>query len=105
MKKQILSEEFTRMQQLAGIITENKHLNEVILKISEYDPSSYKLIKVKRKKYPSEEEAKKAAIAHNWEIAWENGDTDLSKEKYVNKYSWEDLDDIFYSNFGYEIID
>jgi hypothetical protein len=105
MKKQILSEEFTRMQKLAGIITESKLLNEVILKISEYDPSSYKLIKVQRKNYPSEEEAKKAAVAHNWQIAWDNDHTDLSKEEYVNKYSWEDLDDIFYSNFGYEIID
>jgi hypothetical protein len=102
MKKQI--NEFKRMQQLAGIITENKnHINESILKIYVYDPSSYKLEDVETYSYPSEEEAKKAAVAHNWQIAHDNGDTDLSKEEYTQKYSWDDLDNISYDTYGYEI--
>ena len=75
----------------------------VILKIFNYDPSSYKLIDIEIEPHISEKEAKKAAVAHNWEIAWENGDTDLSKEEYLSTYSWEDLDDISYDNYGYEI--
>jgi hypothetical protein len=97
MKKQIISEEFKRMQKLAGV------LNESTLKIYRYDPSSYKLKDVKTKKYPSQEEAKQAAVAHNWQIAWDNGDTDLSKKEYINKYSWEDLDSLAYNTYGYEI--
>ena len=106
MKKQLLSEEFTRMQKLAGIINEIKVTSaglETILKIYNYDPSSYKLIDIETEIYPSEEEAKKAAVAHNWEIAWDNNDTDLSKEEYLLTYSWEDLDDISYDNYRYEI--
>lgn len=75
----------------------------VILKIFNYDPSSYKLIDIEIEPHISEKEAKKAAVAHNWEIAWENGDTDLSKEEYLSTYSWEDLNDISYDNYGYEI--
>jgi hypothetical protein len=75
----------------------------VILKIFNYDPSSYKLIDIEIEPHISEKEAKKAAVTHNWEIAWENGDTVLSKEEYLSTYSWEDLDDISYDNYGYEI--
>ena len=84
-------------------VTFQSRLNEALLKIYIYDPSSYKLEDVKVEEYPSQEEAKKAAVAHNWQMAWDNGDTDLSKEEYVNKYSWDDLDDISYDTYGYEI--
>ena len=82
---------------------DESRLNESTLKIYRYDPSSYKLKDVKTKKYPSQEEAKQAAVAHNWQVAWDNGDTDLSKEEYINKYSWEDLDSLAYNTYGYEI--
>ena len=95
-----------KKQELRQIIREeiNKVLNESILKIYHYDPSSYKLMDVDAQSYPSEEEAKKAAIAHTWKTAYDNGDTDLSKEEYLQKYSWDDLDSISYDNFGYEIV-
>jgi hypothetical protein len=83
---------------------EAKKMNESILKVYVYDPSSYKLEDVETYSYPSEEEAKKAAVAHNWQIAHDDGDTDLSKEEYIQKYSWDDLDDISYDNYGYEIV-
>lgn len=88
---------------LRKYLAEGRLLKETILKIYRYDPSSFKLEDVEVKTYSSQDEAKKAAIAHNWEIAWENGDTELSKEEYIDKYSWEDLDDISYENYAYEI--
>lgn len=84
-------------------VTKQSLLNEVILKIYRYDPSSYKLKDVETETYSSQDEAKKAAIAHNWQIAWDNGDTDLSKEEYIDKYSWDDLDNISYNTYSYEI--
>lgn len=107
MSKYILSEEFKRMQQLAGIteikVNEPTPRDKFVLKIHHYDPSSYKLIGVETKFYPSEEKAQKAAVAHNWGIAWDNGDTDLSEDEYVNTYSFNDLDHISYDNYMYEI--
>jgi hypothetical protein len=44
MKKQILSEEFRRMQKLAGIITEEQ-LNEVELKLADLGPDFEKTVK------------------------------------------------------------
>jgi hypothetical protein len=102
--------EFTRMQKLAGLneIKINKPASRLssILKIYHYDPSSYKLMDVDAQPYPSEQEAKKAALAYNWEIAWENMDTDLSKEDYISTHTWEDLlnGDIGYDNYEFEII-
>jgi len=85
-------------------MNEAEKMNESILKIYIYDPSSYKLEDVKTYSYPSEEEAKKAAVAYNWQIAYDNGDTNLSKEEYVKKYTWDDLDDLSYDDYGYEIL-
>ena len=75
----------------------------VILKIYSYDPSSYNIMDVDAKHYSTEEDAKKAAISHNYDIARDNGDTDLEKEEYIQKHSWEDLDDISYDTYRYEI--
>jgi hypothetical protein len=83
---------------------EAEKMDESILKVYVYDPSSYKLEDVETYSYPSEEEAQKAAVAYNWQIAHDNGDTDLSKEEYIQKYSWDDLDDISYDDYGYEIV-
>lgn len=85
-------------------VDEAEKMNESILKVYVYDPSSYKLEDVETYSYPSKEEAQKAAVAYNWQIAHDNGDTDLSKEEYIQKYSWDDLDDISYDDYGYEIV-
>ena len=90
--------------QVVGQQSVAESLEESILKIYHYDPSSHKLMDVDAQSYSSEEEAKIAALAHNWQIAYDNGDTDLSKEEYIQKHSWEDLDNISYENYGYEII-
>jgi hypothetical protein len=108
MKK--LINEFARMQELAGLneIKVNTPASRLssILKITHYDPSSHKLMDVDTQPYPSEQEAKKAALAHNWGIAWDNMDTDLSKGDYISTYTWEDLinGDIGYDNYEFEII-
>lgn len=84
-------------------VTKQSRLTETTLKIYRYDPSSYELEDVEIETYPSQDEAKKAAVAHNWQVAWDNGDTDLSKEEYIDKYSWDDLDNISYNTYSYEI--
>ena len=74
-----------------------------VLKIYKYDSSSLKLINVEIEHYNSEDEAKKGALSHNWNIAYENCDTDLSQEEYIEQFSWDDLEDISYEDYGYEI--
>lgn len=76
----------------------------IILNIYNYDVSSYELISVTSSAHSTIEEAKRAAVKHNWQIAWDNCDTDLTIEEYVDRYSWDDLDYLQYSNYGYEII-
>ena len=88
----------------------NKSLHEAknkmvmnVLKIYKYDSSSLKLTNVEIEHYNSEDEAKKGALSHNWNIAYENCDTDLSQEEYIEQFSWDDLEDISYETYGYEI--
>ena len=42
--------------------------------------------------FRNQQEAKNAALEDNWELAYDNGDTELSKEEYVKTHSWEDPD-------------
>ena len=67
-------------------------LQESILKVYSYDPSSYELQDVKVEHFGSEEEAKKAALAHYWQIAFDNGDTDLSKDEFVSQTNFDELE-------------
>jgi hypothetical protein len=77
-------------------------LQESILKIYVYDPSSENLKDVEVEHFSSEEEAQKAALAHYWQIAYDNGDTDLSKDEFISQNDWNNLEP--YSNYGYEIV-
>ena len=53
--------------------------------------------------FRNEQEAKIAALENNWETAYDNGDTELSKEEYVKTHSWEDPN-IWYEDMRYEIV-
>ena len=53
--------------------------------------------------FRNQQEAKIAALEDNWELAYDNGDTELSKEEYVKTHSWEDPD-IWYEDIKYEIV-
>ena len=53
--------------------------------------------------FRNEQEAKIAALEDNWELAYENEDTELSKEEYVKTHSWEDPN-IWYDDIRYEIV-
>jgi hypothetical protein len=76
-------------------------LTEVILKIYNYDASSGGLEDVEVEYFGSEDEAKKAALAHHWQIAFDNGDTELSKDEFVAQTDFNDLQP--YDNYGYVI--
>jgi hypothetical protein len=77
-------------------------INEVILKVYHYDPSSGDLEDVDVEYFSSEEEAKKAALAHHWQIAFDNGDTDLSKEDFISQTNFDDFEP--YNNYDYKIV-
>ena len=53
--------------------------------------------------FRNQQEAKNAALEDNWELAYDNGDTELSKEEYVTTHSWEDPG-IWYADIKYEIV-
>jgi hypothetical protein len=77
-------------------------INEVILKVYHYDPSSGDLEDVDVEYFSSEEEAKKAALAHHWQVAFDNGDTDLSKEDFISQTNFDDFEP--YNNYDYKIV-
>jgi hypothetical protein len=76
-------------------------INEVILKVYHYDPSSGNLEDVDVEYFGSEDEAKKSALAHHWQIAFDNGDTELSKDEFVAQTDFNDLQP--YDNYDYVI--
>ena len=53
--------------------------------------------------FRNQQEAKIAALEDNWELAYDNGDTELSKEEYVKTHSWEDPN-IWYNDMRYKIV-
>jgi hypothetical protein len=53
--------------------------------------------------FRNEQEAKIAALEDNWELAYDNEHTELSKEEYVKTHSWEDPN-IWYNDIRYEIV-
>jgi hypothetical protein len=79
-----------------------KELSEVILKIYRYDPSSLDLEDIDVEYFGSEEEAKKAALAHHWQVAFDNEDTDLSKEDFISQTNFDDFEP--YNNYDYKIV-
>jgi hypothetical protein len=77
-------------------------VNEIILKVYRYDPSSNDLEDVDVEYFGSEDEAKKAALAHHWQIAFDNGDTELSKDEFVAQTDWNNFEP--YDNYSYDIV-
>jgi len=73
-----------------------------VLKIYEYDCSSFELLDVKVIKCNNEEECELEIIKHHYDIEWCNWNTELNLEQYIEKYKVSDL--VFYENYGYEIV-
>ena len=74
-----------------------------VVKIYDLDSSSYKIRDVKVKVFNSLEESKKFIVEKHYEIDWDNCNTDLEKNEYLNLFSLEDIQDKLYDTFEYEI--
>jgi hypothetical protein len=74
-----------------------------IVKIYDLDSSSYKIRDVKVKTFNSLEESKKFIIGKHYEIDYDNCNTDLTLEEFLNKFSLEDIKDKLYDTFEFEI--
>jgi hypothetical protein len=74
-----------------------------VVKIYDLDSSSYKIRDVKVKVFNSLEESKKFIVEKHYEIDWDNCNTDLEKDEYLDLFSLEDINDKLYDTFEYEI--
>jgi len=74
-----------------------------IVKIYDLDSSSYKIRDVKVKVFNTLEESKKFVVEKHYEIDWDNCNTDLEKDEYLDLFSLEDIQDKLYDTFEYEI--
>ena len=76
-----------------------------VVKIFRLDCSSYKINDVEVKLFNSLEESKKFVVEKHYEIDYDNVNTDLTLDEYLEKYSLEDIEDKLYDTFEYEIIE
>ena len=76
-----------------------------VVKIFRLDGSSYKINDVEVKLFNSLEESKKFVVEKHYEIDYDNVNTDLTLDEYLEKYSLEDIEDKLYDTFEYEIIE
>ena len=74
-----------------------------VVKIYDLDSSSYKIRDVKVKVFNSLEESKKFIVEKHYEIDWDNCNTELEKDEYLDLFSLEDIQDKLYDTFEYEI--
>jgi hypothetical protein len=74
-----------------------------VVKIYDLDSSSYKIRDVKVKVFDTLEESKKFIVEKHYEIDWDNCNTDLEKDEYLDLFSLEDIQDKLYDTFEYEI--
>jgi len=73
-----------------------------VLKIYEYDCSSFELLDVHVIKCKNEEEVFEKIKQHYYLLEDENNNTDLSFDEYWSKNNLETIE--YYSNYEYEII-
>jgi hypothetical protein len=74
-----------------------------VVKIYDLDSSSYEIRDVKVKVFNSLEESKRFVVEKHYEIDWDNCNTDLEKDEYLDLFSLEDIQDKLYDTFDYEI--
>ena len=76
-----------------------------VVKIYDLDGSSFKINDVRVKVFKTLEESKKFVVEKHYEIDYENCNTDLSLEEFLNEFSLEDINDKLYDTFDYEIVE
>ena len=76
-----------------------------VVKIYDLDCSSYKVNNVEVKIFNTLDESRKFIIEEHYKIAFDNEDTDLNLEEFLNENSLEDIKDKLYDTFEFEIIE
>ena len=76
-----------------------------VVKIYDLDGSSFKINDVRVKVFKTLEESKKFVVEKHYEIDYDNCNTDLSLEEFLNEFSLEDINDKLYDTFEYEIVE
>ena len=74
-----------------------------VVKLFELDSSSYKIENVKVKLFETLEESKRFIVEKHWEIDYDNCNTDLGLDEFLNENTFESLKDKFYDTFEFEI--
>ena len=75
-----------------------------VVKILRYDSSSYKLNDfIEIKVCNNLIESQKFVMEKHYEIAYDNCDTDLSLDQFLEETKFEDVYDNLYETFGFEI--
>ena len=64
-----------------------------------------KINDVRVKVFKTLEESKKFVVEKHYEIDYDNCNTDLSLEEFLNEFSLEDINDKLYDTFDYEIVE
>lgn len=74
-----------------------------VVKLFELDSSSYKIENVKVKLFETLEESKRFIVEKHWEIDYDNCNTDLELDEFLNENTFEDIQDKLYDTFEFEI--
>ena len=74
-----------------------------VVKLFSIDPSSFRMEGCEVNLFKTLERSKQFIMERHWVIAWENCDTDLELDEYLNEYTFEDIQDKLYDTFEYEI--
>lgn len=74
-----------------------------VVKLFELDSSSYKIENVKVKLFNTLEESKRFIVEKHWEIDYDNCNTDLELDEFLNENTFEDIQDKLYDTFEFEI--
>jgi len=74
-----------------------------VVKLFKVDPSSFKIQGCKVNLFETLEESKQFIVKKHYEIAFDNCDTDLELDDFLNENTFESLRDRFYDTFEFEI--
>ena len=74
-----------------------------VVKLFKVDPSSFEVEDVKIEMFETLEESKKFIVKKHYEIDYDNCNTDLELDEFINENTFESLKDKFYDTFEFEI--
>ena len=74
-----------------------------VVKLFKLDPSSFEMIGCNVKMFETLDECKKFIVKKHWEIDYDNCNTNLWLDDFLEENTFESLKDKFYDTFEFEI--